>query len=98
MLDLGLSFLASVARDPEALAVVDGDVRLTYAQWYRQISALVAGFDAIGLKPGRSLTKMPLRMPSSALQRRKTCCGSHSIRRAAQTLPSHRSPKLPRQM
>jgi 2-furoate---CoA ligase len=29
MLDLGLSFLASVARDPEALAVVDGDVRLT---------------------------------------------------------------------
>jgi 2-furoate---CoA ligase len=29
MLDLGSSFLASVARDPHALAIVDGDVRLT---------------------------------------------------------------------
>ena len=47
MLDLGLSFLGSVARDPGALAIVDGDVRLSYAQWYRRISALVAGFDAI---------------------------------------------------
>ena len=55
MLDLGLSFLGSVARDPGALAVVDGDVRLSYAQWYRRISALVAGFDAIGLKAGDHL-------------------------------------------
>ena len=55
MLDLGLSFLASVARDPQALAIVDGEVRLTYAQWYRRISALVAGFDAIGLKAGDHL-------------------------------------------
>ena len=55
MLDLGLSFLASVARDPNALAIVDGDVRLSYAQWYRRISALVAGFDAIGLKTGDHL-------------------------------------------
>jgi 2-furoate---CoA ligase len=55
MLDLGTSFLASVARDPDALAIVDGDVRLTYAQWYRRISALVAGFDRLGLKPGDHL-------------------------------------------
>src|ERR1700688_2474430 len=55
MLDLGLSFLGSVARDPGALAIVDGDVRLSYAHWYRRISALVAGFDAIGLKPGDHL-------------------------------------------
>jgi 2-furoate---CoA ligase len=55
MLDLGLSFLASVARDPNALAIVDGSERLTYAQWYRRISALVAGFDSIGLKPGDHL-------------------------------------------
>ncbi len=55
MLDLGLSFLASVARDPGALAIVDGEVRLSYAEWYRRISALVAGFDAIGLKPGDHL-------------------------------------------
>ena len=55
MLDLGLSFLGSVARDPGALAIVDGDVRLSYAQWYQRISALVAGFDAIGLKAGDHL-------------------------------------------
>jgi len=55
MLDLGLSFLGSVARDPNALAIADGDLRLTYAQWYRRISALVAGFDALGLKPGDHL-------------------------------------------
>src|SRR5215469_16950297 len=52
MLDLGLSFVASVARDPGALAIVDGDLRLTYAQWHRRISALVAAFDSLGLRAG----------------------------------------------
>ena len=52
MLDLGASFVASVARDPDALAIVDDGLRLTYAQWYRRISSLVASFDRIGLKPG----------------------------------------------
>ncbi|MGB3745584.1 MAG: AMP-binding protein, partial [Xanthobacteraceae bacterium] len=52
MLDLGLSFLGSVARDPNAVAIVDQDLRLTYAQWYRRISALVAGLDSLGLKSG----------------------------------------------
>ena len=55
MLDLGTSFRASVERDPNALAIVDGDVRMTYAQWYRRISALVAGLDDIGLMPGDHL-------------------------------------------
>ena len=55
MLDLALSFVASVARDPNAPAIVDGEVRLSYAEWYRRISALVAGFDGIGLKPGDHL-------------------------------------------
>jgi 2-furoate---CoA ligase len=35
MLDLGNSFLSSVERDPDALAIVDGPVRMTYAQWSR---------------------------------------------------------------
>jgi 2-furoate---CoA ligase len=52
MLDLGTSFVASVARDPDVLAIVDDDLRLTYAQWYRRISSLIASFDRIGLKPG----------------------------------------------
>ena len=55
MLDLGTSFLASVARDPEALAIADGDVRLSYSAWYKTISALVAAFDEIGLAPGDHL-------------------------------------------
>jgi 2-furoate---CoA ligase len=55
MLDLGTSFLASVARDPQAIAVVDGDVRLTYGEWLRKISAVVAGLDAQGLRRGDHL-------------------------------------------
>jgi 2-furoate---CoA ligase len=55
MLDLGLSFLGSVARDPDALAIVDGEVRLTYAQWYRRMSSLAAGIDAMGLRAGDHL-------------------------------------------
>src|SRR5262249_32417436 len=55
MLDLGTTFLTSVARAPQALAIVDGDVRLTYSAWYERISALVAGLDALGLEPGDHL-------------------------------------------
>jgi 2-oxoglutaroyl-CoA hydrolase len=58
MLDLGTSFLASVARDPDALAIVDGELRLTYDAWYRKISALVAGFDDLGLHPGDHLVTL----------------------------------------
>ncbi len=55
MLDLGSSFIASVARDPNAIAIVDGDLRLTYRQWYAKIASVVASFDGIGLKPGDHL-------------------------------------------
>jgi 2-furoate---CoA ligase len=55
MFDLGTSFLASVARDPDAMAIVDGAVRLTYREWYRRISSVVAGLDMLGLKPGDHL-------------------------------------------
>lgn len=55
MLDLGTTFLASLERDPGALAVVDGEVRLTYSDLYRKISSLVAAFDTFGLAPGDHL-------------------------------------------
>ena len=55
MLDLGTSFVASVARDPDALAIVDGPLRQSYREWYGKISSLVAAFDNIGLKPGDHL-------------------------------------------
>src|SRR3981081_3279161 len=51
MFDLGTSFVASVARDPGAVAIVDAELRLTYAQWYARISSVVAAFDDLGLKP-----------------------------------------------
>jgi 2-furoate---CoA ligase len=58
MLDLGSSFIASVARDPNATAIVDGDLRLTYREWYSRISSLVASFDRIGLRPGDHVVTM----------------------------------------
>ena len=58
MLDLGTSFLASVARDPDALALVDGDIRLRYAEWLSKVSSLVMAFDRIGLRSGDHLLTM----------------------------------------
>src|ERR1043166_7985833 len=55
MLDLSTSFLGSVARDPNALAIVDGPMRFTYVEWYRRISSLVASFDVLKLRPGDHL-------------------------------------------
>src|SRR5690349_14539375 len=55
MLDLGTSFLASVARTPDALAIVDGELRLTYREWYSRISAITAALGALGLRPGDHL-------------------------------------------
>lgn len=52
MLDLGTSFLASVERDPDALAIVDGEMRLSYRQWYHKVSALAAALGETGLKRG----------------------------------------------
>jgi 2-furoate---CoA ligase len=52
MLDLGSNFLASVVRDPDALAIVDGGVRLSYRAWHGKICALVRGLDRLGLAPG----------------------------------------------
>lgn len=55
MLDLGRTFLQSVERGPNALAVVDGEQRLTYAQWYQQIQCAAAGVAALGLGRGDHL-------------------------------------------
>ncbi len=58
MLDLGTSFLASVSRDPDALAVVDGSVRLTYAQWLARVSSLAAGLRELGIQHGDHLVSV----------------------------------------
>ncbi len=41
--------------DPDALAIVDGNVRLTYRSWYKVISSVVAGLEALGLRKGDHL-------------------------------------------
>ncbi|THV16776.1 AMP-binding protein [Rhizobium rhizophilum] len=68
MLDLGTSFLASVERDPDALAIVDGEMRLSYRQWYDKISALAAALRETGLRRGdHVLTAMQNRWENASL-------------------------------
>ena len=55
MLDLGRSFLASVSRDPRATALIDGDLRLSYADWFIRISAVVEGLSGLGVNQGDHL-------------------------------------------
>ncbi len=52
MFDLGRTFLAAAARYPDRVGVVDGDVRLTYAEWLALTLRVVSGFDALGVKKG----------------------------------------------
>ncbi len=55
MLDLGRTFLQSVERSPNALAIVDGQQRLTYAQWYEVIQRTAAGLRELGFQRGDHL-------------------------------------------
>ncbi len=55
MFDLGTSFLASVERDPQATAIVDGELRLTYAEWYRVIAVAANRLRELGLSKGDHL-------------------------------------------
>ena len=55
MLDLGRTFLQSVERSPHALAVVDGEQRLTYTQWYERIQCAAAGISSLGIGRGDHL-------------------------------------------
>ncbi|HWX10565.1 MAG TPA: AMP-binding protein, partial [Trinickia sp.] len=55
MLDLGRTFLQSVERSPNALALVDGELTLTYAQWHRIILNVADGLHELGLAHGDRL-------------------------------------------
>ncbi|WP_407278446.1 AMP-binding protein [Aromatoleum evansii] len=55
MLDLGRTFLQSVERSPDAVAVVDGPLRLTYAQWHGRVQAVAGGLRALGVGHGDHL-------------------------------------------
>ena len=49
---LGTVFARAVARDPEAIAAVDGEVRMTYAGWDREIGRLAHGLMRLGIDTG----------------------------------------------
>jgi 2-furoate---CoA ligase len=55
MFDLGRTILASAARCPHALAIVEGQRRLSYAAWLDEILRVVALLDQIGVKKGERL-------------------------------------------
>jgi 2-furoate---CoA ligase len=55
MLDLGTTFLQSVERSPRALALVDGELRLSYGDWHAVIARAAAGVRALGLQRGDRL-------------------------------------------
>ena len=55
MYDLGRGFVASLERDPDALAVVDGETRLTYRNWFDRICRIAGGLETLGLARGDHL-------------------------------------------
>lgn len=55
MLDLGRTILQSVERAPRGIAVVDGELRLSYEDWYARIRAVAGGLGSMGLARGDHL-------------------------------------------
>jgi len=55
MFDLGRTFMQTVERSPHALALVDGDIAFTYAQWFPEVARVAAGLRALGLARGDRL-------------------------------------------
>ena len=71
MLDLGRTFLQSVERSPNALALVDGDVQLTYAQWHRMILNVAVGLRELGFRLNFRENSIFGRSKERALERQK---------------------------
>jgi 2-furoate---CoA ligase len=66
--DLGTAFDASVARDPAALAFVDGETRKTFSEWQDDIRHVAGGLRARGLRGGDHLVVvMPNRYEMAVL-------------------------------
>jgi len=55
VLDLGSSILATAERSPDATAIVDGNLRLTYAQWLDRIARVANGLERLGFAHGDHL-------------------------------------------
>lgn len=55
MLDLGRTYLQALERSPDALALVDGELELTWRQWYARIVHTAAALRQLGLARGDRL-------------------------------------------
>jgi 2-furoate---CoA ligase len=55
MMDLGSAFAVSVKRQPDAVAVVDGERRRTFAQWDAEIRGAAGALARMGLRQGDHL-------------------------------------------
>jgi 2-furoate---CoA ligase len=55
MFDLGRSFVATVEHSSRAVAIVDGERRLTYAECYAEVCRVIDGLVAQGLRKGDHL-------------------------------------------
>lgn len=58
MLDLGRTLLASVERNPGQIAIVDGDLRLSYEQWFDRIGRTAGALGELGLVRGDHVLTM----------------------------------------
>jgi 2-furoate---CoA ligase len=54
-MDLATAFALTVARRPDACAVVDEGVRRTYSQWHAEAARVAGGLAAMGLRQGDHL-------------------------------------------
>lgn len=55
MFDLGRSLVASVERRPNAEALVQGDLRLTYSAWFDEIQKAAHGLETLGIGRGEHI-------------------------------------------
>jgi 2-furoate---CoA ligase len=53
--DLGRTFVAAVEREPDAVAIVDGKIRLSYTDWFQRIRRVTGGLGCLGLGRGDRL-------------------------------------------
>ncbi len=58
MFDLGRTFLQSVERSPGSLALVDGGLRLSYADWAPRVFALSHALRSLGLRRGDAVLSL----------------------------------------
>ena len=75
-MDLGSAFAASVMRQPRQEAFVEGNRRMTYADWYREIASVAGGLRDMGLQAGDHLVLVMRNRYEMATLGRASCSAS----------------------